>query len=94
LWVWVPLQILQSVSRLRIEFLKKDYSETIINNLPGIFYLYDESGKFLKWNENFELVTGYNSHEISQMTPLDLLMRMRKKRSASELLSSKKNLRD
>jgi PAS domain-containing protein len=41
--------------------LKKDYSETIINNLPGIFYLYDESGKFLKWNENFELVTGYNS---------------------------------
>jgi hypothetical protein len=42
---------------------------------------------------NFELVTGYNS-EISQMTPLDLLMRMRKKRSASELIpSSKKNRR-
>jgi hypothetical protein len=50
--------------------------------------------KILKWNENFELVTGYNSHEISQMTPLDLLMRMRKKRSASELIpSSKKNRR-
>jgi PAS domain-containing protein len=66
------------VSRLRI-FSKKDLlSETIINNLPGIFYLYDESGKFLKWNENFELVTGYNSSEISQMTPLDLLMRMKK----------------
>jgi hypothetical protein len=47
--------------------------------------------EILKWNENFELVTGYNSHEISQMTPLDLLMRMRKKRSASELvLFSKK----
>jgi hypothetical protein len=41
----------------------------------------------------FELVTGYNS-EISQMTPLDLLMRMRKKRSALELIpSSKKNRR-
>jgi PAS domain S-box-containing protein len=76
-------------------FKERLLSETIINNLPGIFYLYDESGKFLKWNENFELVTGYNSHEISQMTPLDLLMRMRKKRSASELvLFSKKNLRD
>jgi hypothetical protein len=44
--LWVPLQILQSVSRLRIEFSKKDYSETIINNLPGIFYLYDESENF------------------------------------------------
>jgi hypothetical protein len=37
-----------------------------------------------------ELVTGYNSREISQMTPLDLLMRMRKKRSASELIPSSK----
>jgi PAS domain S-box-containing protein len=46
------------------DFQRKTISETIINNLPGIFYLYDESGKFLKWNENFELVTGYNSHEI------------------------------
>jgi PAS domain-containing protein len=27
-------------------FKEKLLSETIINNLPGIFYLYDESGKF------------------------------------------------
>lgn len=53
-------------------FKEKLLSETIINNLPGIFYLYDEAGKFVKWNTNFELITGYNSHEISQMTPLDL----------------------
>ncbi|SEA42198.1 PAS domain S-box-containing protein [Flavobacterium gillisiae] len=55
-----------------IIFKEKLLSETIINNLPGIFYLYDESGKFVKWNRNFELVTGYSGHEISQMTPLDL----------------------
>jgi PAS domain-containing protein len=71
-------------------FKERLLSETIIN-LPGIFYLYDESGKFLKWNENFELVTGYNS-EISQMTPLDLLMRMRKKRSASGLVLFRKKI--
>jgi hypothetical protein len=50
--------------------------------------------KILKWNENFELVTGYNSHEISQMTPLDLLMRMRKKRSASEFNTVSKKIWD
>ena len=55
-----------------IIFKEKLLSETIINNLPGIFYLYDESGKFVKWNRNFELVTGYSGQEISQMTPLDL----------------------
>ncbi|MEZ7497717.1 PAS domain S-box protein [Flavobacterium sp. Arc3] len=53
-------------------FKEKLLSETIINNLPGIFYLYDEAGKFVKWNRNFELLTGYSGHEISQMTPLDL----------------------
>ncbi|WP_052257207.1 PAS domain S-box protein [Flavobacterium sp. AED] len=50
---------------------EKQLSETIINNLPGVFYLYDESGKFVKWNKNFEDVTGYNKAEIAQMTPLD-----------------------
>ncbi|MFV5695219.1 PAS domain S-box protein [Flavobacterium sp. LB3P122] len=50
---------------------EKLLSETIINNLPGIFYLYDESGKFLKWNKNFEELTGYNKDEIAQMSPVD-----------------------
>ncbi|MFV8376634.1 PAS domain S-box protein [Flavobacterium sp. LB1P71] len=51
---------------------EKQLSETIINNLPGVFYLYDESGKFVKWNKNFEDVTGYNKEEIVEMSPLDL----------------------
>lgn len=50
---------------------EKQLSETIINNLPGVFYLYDESGKFVKWNKNFEEVTGYDYDEIDQMNPLD-----------------------
>ena len=50
---------------------EKQLSETIINNLPGVFYLYDESGKFVKWNKHFEEVTGYDHNEIAQMHPLD-----------------------
>jgi PAS domain S-box-containing protein len=53
-------------------FLKEQQlSETIINNLPGIFYLYDEDGKFIRWNKNFENITGYTGNEISKMAPLD-----------------------
>ena len=51
---------------------EKQLSETVINNLPGVFYLYDEFGKFVKWNKNFEDVTGYDKGEIAQMSPLDL----------------------
>ncbi|MDI5894952.1 PAS domain S-box protein [Flavobacterium algoritolerans] len=50
---------------------EKQLSETVINNLPGVFYLYDEFGKFVKWNKNFEDVTGYDEGDIAQMSPLD-----------------------
>ncbi|TDE00954.1 PAS domain S-box protein [Flavobacterium sandaracinum] len=50
---------------------EKQLSELIINNLPGVFYLYDESGNFVKWNKNFETVTGYTAAEIAQMEAVD-----------------------
>jgi len=50
---------------------EKELSYSIINSLPGIFYMYDESGKFLKWNKNFEIISKYNSAEIATMKPLD-----------------------
>ncbi|MFV5697456.1 PAS domain S-box protein [Flavobacterium sp. ZT3R17] len=59
---------------------EKQLSETIINNLPGVFYLYDESGKFVKWNKNFEDVTGYNKEEVAQMTPLDFFDKKEKEK--------------
>ncbi len=48
-----------------------ELSNTIINSLPGVFYLFDETGKFLRWNQNFEKVTGYSGPEISNMLPTD-----------------------
>ncbi|MBL0358687.1 MAG: PAS domain-containing protein [Chitinophagaceae bacterium] len=50
---------------------EKNLSDSIINSLPGIFYLYNKEGKFLRWNRNFETVSKYSTDEISQMHPLD-----------------------
>ncbi len=50
---------------------EKKISDTMINSLPGIFYLFDEQGRFLRWNRNLELVSGYSTAEISSMHPLD-----------------------
>ena len=50
---------------------ERNLSDTIINSLPGIFYLYTEAGQFLRWNGSFEEVTGYSPDEIRQMHPLD-----------------------
>lgn len=51
--------------------LEKNLSESIINALPGIFYLYDRSGNFIRWNKNFETVSGYSGEEIKGMRPLN-----------------------
>jgi PAS domain S-box-containing protein len=54
--------------------LEKNFSESVINSLPGVFYLFDENGSFLRWNRNMELITGYSGKEISNMSPLDLFV--------------------
>jgi PAS domain S-box-containing protein len=50
---------------------EKELSEFIINSLPGIFYMYTAEGNFIKWNNNFEQVTGYGKEEITAMNPAD-----------------------
>ena len=50
---------------------EKELSDSLINSLPGVFYLYNQQGKFFRWNRNFETVTGYTAEEISAMHPTD-----------------------
>jgi len=50
---------------------EKELSETAINSLPGIFYIFDADRKFLKWNKNFETVSGYTASELVQMPPVN-----------------------
>ena len=50
--------------------LEKALSDSIINSLPGIFYLFNKQGKYLRWNKNLEKVTGYTAQEIKDVNPL------------------------
>ncbi len=50
---------------------EKELSDKLIDSLPGVFYWYDENGKFLRWNKQFEVVTGYSAKEIAGMHPAD-----------------------
>ncbi|HSN16130.1 MAG TPA: ATP-binding protein, partial [Anaeromyxobacteraceae bacterium] len=45
--------------------------DTIIASAPGVIYLYDETGRFLRWNANFTAVTGYTDAEVAAMRPDD-----------------------
>ena len=52
--------------------LEKELSDSIINSLPGVFYLYNRQGNFYRWNKNFNQVTGYSDKEIKMLHPLDM----------------------
>jgi PAS domain S-box-containing protein len=38
----------------------RDFSYDIIDTLPGVFYLFDRQGKFLRWNKNLEEISGHS----------------------------------
>lgn len=54
--------------RLRSE---RNFSDMLIESLPGIFVLFDDRGRFLRWNRNFERATGCASEEVSLRNPID-----------------------
>jgi len=50
---------------------ERDFSDSLISSLPGIFYLFDGQGRFLRWNEDFVRTTGYSPEELKGMQPVD-----------------------
>ena len=57
----------EAAERVNRELL---FTETLVNSMPGIFYLYDARRKIIRWNRTFEVVTGYNAEEIGTLDPL------------------------
>ena len=43
---------------------EKQFSETLIDSLSGIFFLYDESLHLKRWNRAHELITGFSADEL------------------------------
>lgn len=44
-------------------------NQSLIQQLPSVFFLFDTNGKFLLWNHRLEEVSGYSAKEISEMSP-------------------------
>lgn len=52
---------------------EKLLSDTIINSLPGIFYLQNKEGSLLRWNKNLEQALGYGSTELFGKNVFDMI---------------------
>lgn len=50
----------------------KHFTESALNSIPGVFFVVDRKGDFVRWNNNFTSELGYSNQELSQMNALDL----------------------
>ena len=50
---------------------EKKFSDAVIDSLPGLFYVVDEAGNLIRWNKNFQEVTGYSPEELTNRDALD-----------------------
>jgi len=49
---------------------ERQRSEEYINSLPGLFYVFDEQ-RFVKWNREWNRITGYSDEELAGMYGTD-----------------------
>ena len=59
-------------NRVNAQILQeKQFVSSVINSMPGTFYLFSHTGEMIMWNDMFETISGYATHEIKTMSPLD-----------------------
>lgn len=83
----------QKLARQQL-MVEKELSDSIINSLPGIFYLFNKQGRLYRWNMNFETVTGYSRDEIVKLHPLDFFDQSEKDPVLEKIHSVFKNGKD
>jgi len=64
---------------------EKTFSDTVINSIPGAFFVRDEEGKLIRWSKKNEAMTGYSGSELSQMEPTALVVEEEKEFMAQKI---------
>ena len=52
---------------------EKQFSDTMMTSLPGVFFLFNQGLHFLRWNSNLEVISEYSTDEILRLSPLQLI---------------------
>jgi len=50
---------------------EREFTNAVLDSVPGLLYLYDDQGRLIRWNKQHETLTGYSAAELSQMRLLD-----------------------
>lgn len=62
---------------------EKTFTDAVVDSVPGLFYLFDNEGNLLRWNRQFEEISGYSAKEVAQKKLLDWIAQEDKAQVAS-----------
>ncbi len=64
---------------------QRDFTEVVLNSLPGIFFLLNEKGEVIRWNDHSTDVFGLTSQEIEGRPAVDFVHEEDKQRILNEI---------
>jgi two-component system NtrC family sensor kinase len=70
---------------------EKAFTESALNTLKDIFFVFTLEGRFVRWNESLSRVTGYGNDEISSMGPVDFVVEEDAPRVLAAIRTTMKN---
>lgn len=51
---------------------ERNFSQAIVESMPGLFFVLDEQGKFLHWNDHLKIMAEYSDTEIRERLFTDI----------------------
>ena len=87
----VSLDITERKRAEQALLFEKQFSDAVIDSLPGLFYILDERGNFIRWNKNLEIILGYSVEELPGMNALAAIAEEDKELVAGKILETFSN---
>ncbi|MCF8364015.1 MAG: PAS domain S-box protein [Prolixibacteraceae bacterium] len=84
-WIGTHTDITERKEAERKMLQEKEFSDSVINAMPGIFYLFNDKGAYVKWNKMLEELSGFTSEEIAERSPLDYFADYHKEKVAGSI---------
>lgn len=89
---WYSRHMMENITQERVdEEVEKEhtsFSDAIIGSAPGLFFVLDEEGKFVRWNANMNRLTGLSDEELKDAFALSFVAKEHKERMAAEIDSA------
>ena len=77
--------VLQRKSMLQQINSEKEWAEAIMEGMPQLTYVMNMEGRLVRWNKNYQDLTGYSAEELPNKTPADFLSEAHNKTVTEEL---------